>query len=93
MANKPKSNPRSSSKAKPSASTVLEKYLAFAFVVSVVVSFLAILVILLAPLVSSTWVPVGWGMIPILVMPFGFVCLIALLIASAINRKKASRNN
>jgi hypothetical protein len=26
-------------------------------------------------------------------MPFGFVCLIALLIASAINRKIASRNN
>jgi hypothetical protein len=52
----------------------------------------AILVILLAPLVSNTWVPSGWGMIPILVMPFGVVCLIALLVASAINRKRHSQN-
>ncbi len=93
MANKPKSNLAAASKAQPSVSSNLEKYLAFAFLASVVVSVLAILVILLAPLVSSTWVPSGWGMIPILVMPFGFVCLIALLVASAMNRKKATRNN
>jgi hypothetical protein len=52
----------------------------------------AILVILLSPLVSKTWVPSGWGMIPILVMPFGVLCLIALLVTSAIRRNKSSRN-
>jgi hypothetical protein len=31
-------------------------------------------------------------MIPILVMPFGVICLIALLVASAINRKRHSQN-
>jgi cadmium resistance protein CadD (predicted permease) len=71
----------------------LEKYLAFAFMGSVIVSLVAILVILLAPLVNNTWVPSGWGMIPILVLPFGFLCLMALLVASAINRKRTSRNN
>jgi hypothetical protein len=32
-------------------------------------------------------------MIPILVLPFGFLCLVALLVASAINRKRINRNN
>jgi hypothetical protein len=32
-------------------------------------------------------------MIPILVMPFGFVCLIALLVVNARNRNKANRSN
>ncbi|MCX6496162.1 MAG: hypothetical protein NTW23_02390 [Rhodoluna sp.] len=72
---------------------MLEKYLAFAFIGSVIVSLVAVLVILLAPLVNNTWVPSGWGMIPILVLPFGFLCLMALLVASAINRKRSNRNN
>jgi hypothetical protein len=33
------------------------------------------------------------GMVPILVMPFGFVCLMALLVASALSRKRSNRNN
>jgi len=92
MAKKPNSNLDSTSKGNSAPESALEKYLAFAFIGSVIVSVGAILVILLAPLVSNTWVPSGWGMIPILVMPFGVVCLIALLVASAINRKRHSQN-
>jgi len=92
MAKKPNSNIQSSTKGDSSIASVLEKYLAFAFIASVIVSIGAILVILLAPLVNNTWVPSGWGMIPILVMPFGAACLIALLVASAINRKRSDRN-
>jgi CDP-diglyceride synthetase len=92
MAKKPNSNIDSAPKGNSATESSLEKYLAFAFVGSVIVSVVAILVILLAPLVSNTWVPSGWGMIPILVMPFGVVCLIALLVASAINRKRHSQN-
>jgi CDP-diglyceride synthetase len=69
----------------------LEKYLAFAFLGSVVISLGAVLVILLAPLINKTWVPQGWGMIPILLLPFGFLCLIGLLVASAMARKKTSQ--
>ena len=93
MAKKPNSNIQSTSSNSADSASLLEKYLAFAFIGSVIVSVLAILVILLAPLLNNTWVPSGWGMIPILVLPFGFLCLVALLVASAINRKRTSRNN
>ncbi len=93
MAKKPNSNIQSSPKGNSASESLLEKYLAFAFLGSVIVSVGAILVILLAPLVNNTWLPTGWGMIPILVMPFGFVCLIALLVASAIKRKRSSQNS
>ena len=93
MAKKPNSNIQSATKNSAGGTSLLEKYLAFAFMGSVIVSLVAILVILLAPLVNNTWVPSGWGMIPILVLPFGFLCLMALLVASAINRKRTSRNN
>jgi len=93
MAKKPNSNIQSTSNNSADGASLLEKYLAFAFIGSVIVSVLAILVILLAPLLNNTWVPSGWGMIPILVLPFGFLCLVALLVASAINRKRTNRNN
>ena len=93
MAKKPNSNIQSTSSNSADSASLLEKYLAFAFIGSVIVSVLAILVILLAPLLNNTWVPSGWGMIPILVLPFGFLCLMALLVASAINRKRNNRNN
>jgi len=93
MAKKPNSNIQSTSNNSADSASLLEKYLAFAFIGSVIVSVLAILVILLAPLLNNTWVPSGWGMIPILVLPFGFLCLVALLVASAINRKRTNRNN
>jgi len=93
MAKKPNSNIQPATKNSADSASLLEKYLAFAFIGSVIVSLVAILVILLAPLVNNTWVPSGWGMIPILVLPFGFLCLMALLVASAINRKRTNRNN
>jgi len=92
MANKSTANNPASARTRGDSSSLVEKYLAIGFVASVLVSVVAILVILLAPLVSNTWVPTGWGMIPILVMPFGVLCLIALLLASAIRRNKSSRN-
>lgn len=93
MSNKSTPNKASSGKSEVESSNSLEKYLAFGFLASVVISIGSVLVILLSPLISSTWVPSGWGMVPILVMPFGFLCLIALLISSALNRKRSSRNN
>jgi hypothetical protein len=92
MANKPPANNPASARTKAESPSLIEKYLAIGFVGSVLVSVVAILVILLSPLLSKTWVPSGWGMIPILVMPFGVLCLIALLVASAIRRNKSSRN-
>jgi cadmium resistance protein CadD (predicted permease) len=91
MTNKSSSNKVSKSKTAVEPTNPLEKYLAFGFLGSVVISILSVLVILLAPLVSSTWVPQGWGMIPILLLPFGFVCLIGLLVVNAASRKKSSQ--
>jgi hypothetical protein len=91
MANKSSSNKVSKSKTAVEPTNPLEKYLAFGFLGSVVISILAVLVILLAPLTSKTWVPQGWGMIPILLLPFGFVCLIGLLVVNAASRKKSSQ--
>lgn len=89
MANKSTKNKAAS----PAESTSpVEKYLAFGFLISIVISGAAVFVILLAPFVNNTWVPSGWGMIPILVMPFGFLCLIALLVLNARNRNKANRS-
>ena len=91
MANKSSSNKVSKSKTPVEPTNPLEKYLAFGFLGSVVISILAVLVILLAPLISKTWVPQGWGMIPILLLPFGFVYLIGLLVVNAASRKKSSQ--
>lgn len=67
----------------------LENYLAFAFIASVVASVLAILVILLSAFTEYKFVPVGLGLVPMLAMPFGLLCLIAIFILSA-RRKKQS---
>jgi hypothetical protein len=90
MANKGSKN-KAVSPAEPT--NPVEKYLAFGFLLSIAISAAAVFVILLAPFVNNTWVPTGWGMIPILVMPFGFLCLIALLVVNGRNRNKANRSN
>jgi MFS family permease len=91
MSNKTSSKNASKGKTPVDSTNPLEKYLAFGFLGSVVISLGAVLIILLAPLINKTWVPQGWGMIPILLLPFGFLCLIGLLIANAKGRKNSSQ--
>lgn len=91
MANKSSSKNVSKGKTPVEPTNPLEKYLAFAFLGSVVISLGAVLVILLAPLINKTWVPQGWGMVPILLLPFGFLCLIGLLVVNSASRKKSSQ--
>lgn len=93
MAKKDSSKTRSDSQTTPVKASVLEKYLAIGFIASVIASVLAILVILFSSFSGADSVPAGLGMVPILVMPFGFVCLMALLVASALSRKRSNRNN
>jgi hydrogenase-4 membrane subunit HyfE len=71
---------------------LLEKILAFGFIASVAVSVLAILVILLAAFSNGAWIPVGLGLVPMLALPFGFLCLAGLLIASSFRKRKSSKN-
>ena len=85
-------------KAKPKAvnasedTSLLEKVLAFGFIGSVAVTVLTVLVILLAAFTDGVWIPTGLGLIPMLVLPFGFLCLVALLIVSSRRKKQSSTN-
>jgi hydrogenase-4 membrane subunit HyfE len=66
----------------------LETVLAFSFIASVAVSVLAVLVILLAAFSNNAWIPTGLGLVPMLALPFGMLCLIAVLVLSARRKKK-----
>lgn len=69
-------------------SSRLESVLAFCFIGSVAISVLAVLIILLAAFSNNAWIPNGLGLVPMLALPFGFVCLIGVFIISA-KRKKS----
>jgi len=71
-------------------SSRLETILAFCFIASVAISVLSVLVILLAAFSNNAWIPTGLGLVPMLVMPFGFICLVGVLILSA-KRKKTEQ--
>ena len=66
----------------------LQKALAFCFVGSVGLTVLAVLVILLAAFSNNAWIPNGLGLVPMLALPFGFLCLVGLLILSSRDKKK-----
>jgi heme/copper-type cytochrome/quinol oxidase subunit 4 len=70
-----------------SSSPRIEAILGYAFMACVGLTVLAVLVILLAAFSNGAWVPVGLGLVPMLAMPFGFLCLVALLIVSSKRRK------
>jgi hypothetical protein len=80
MAKNKQTNPQSSSPR-------IEAILGYAFMACVGLTVLAVLVILLAAFSNGAWVPVGLGLVPMLAMPFGFLCLVALLIVSSKRRK------
>ena len=69
----------------------LETALAFTFIASVVISVLAVLVILLAAFTNNVWIPNGLGLVPMLALPFGFLCLAGVLILSARRKGKAKK--
>jgi hypothetical protein len=69
------------------SSSRLESILGFVFIACVGVTVVSVLVILLATFTNGAWVPVGLGLVPMLAMPFGFLCLVALLISSSKRRK------
>jgi hydrogenase-4 membrane subunit HyfE len=69
----------------------LENLLAFGFVGSVAASVLAVIVILLAAFSNNAWVPVGLGLVPMLALPFGFLCLVGVLILSARRKRRSSK--
>jgi len=71
--------------------STLQKVLAFCFIGSVGLTVLAVLVILLAAFSNNAWIPNGLGLIPMLAMPFGFLCLVGVLILSARDKKKESK--
>jgi hypothetical protein len=80
MAKNKQTNPQTSS-------SRLESSLGFIFIACVGLTVLSVLVILLAAFTNGSWVPVGLGLVPMLAMPFGFLCLVALLISSSKRRK------
>jgi len=82
MAKNKQTNPQTNS-------SKLESSLAFIFIACVGLTVLSVLVILLAAFTNGSWVPVGLGLVPMLAMPFGFLCLVALLIISSNRRKTA----
>jgi len=67
--------------------STLQKVLAFCFVASVGLTVLSVLVILLAAFTNNVWIPNGLGLVPMLAMPFGFICLVGILIFSARDKK------
>ncbi|MFM8926745.1 MAG: hypothetical protein ACKOFA_00880 [Rhodoluna sp.] len=69
-------------------SNKLETFLAFGFIGSVIASVLAILVILLDAFTDYKFMPVGLGLVPMLALPFGLLCLIGVFILSARRKKK-----
>ncbi|NDD25514.1 MAG: hypothetical protein EB103_01330 [Actinobacteria bacterium] len=71
-------------------SSRLESILAFGFIGSVIVSVLAVLIILLSAFTEYKFMPEGLGLVPMLGLPFGFLCLVGVLILS--NRRKRKSN-
>jgi cadmium resistance protein CadD (predicted permease) len=71
--------------------STLMKVLAFCFVGSVGLTVLAVILILLAAFSNNAWIPNGLGLIPMLAMPFGFLCLVGVLILNARDKKKESK--
>ncbi len=67
--------------------STLQKVLAFCFVASVGLTVLCVLVILLAAFSNNAWIPNGLGLVPMIAMPFGFICLVGILITSARDKK------
>jgi len=82
MAKNKQTNPQTST-------SKIQSSLAFIFIACVGLTVLSVLVILLATFTNGSWVPVGLGLVPMLAMPFGFLCLVALLIISSTRRKAA----
>lgn len=76
---------------KDKESSKLENLLAYGFVASVAVSVLAVIVILLAAFSNNAWVPVGLGLVPMLALPFGFLCLVGVLILSSRRKRSSSK--
>lgn len=71
-------------------SSRLESFLAFSFIGSVIISVLAVLVILLSAFTEYKFMPVGLGLVPMLALPFGVLCLIGVLILSARRKKRSN---
>lgn len=71
-------------------SSRLEAALAFCFIASVAITVLSVLIILLAAFSNNAWIPTGLGLVPMLALPFGFLCLVGVLILSA-RRKKTEQ--
>ncbi|NBW72912.1 MAG: hypothetical protein EBR26_00660 [Microbacteriaceae bacterium] len=69
-------------------SSKLENLLAFGFIGSVIASVLAVLVILLDAFTQYKFMPIGLGLVPMLALPFGLLCLIGVFILSAKRKKK-----
>jgi hydrogenase-4 membrane subunit HyfE len=76
---------------KDSDTSKLESLLAYGFVGSVAASVLAVIVILLAAFSNNAWVPVGLGLVPMLALPFGFLCLAGVLILSSRRKRRSSK--
>ena len=76
---------------KDSDTSRLESLLAYGFVGSVAASVLAVIVILLAAFGNNAWVPVGLGLVPMLALPFGFLCLTGVLILSSRRKRRSSK--
>jgi len=83
MAKNKKTNPET-------PSTTLETFLGYGFIACVGLSVLSVLVILFAAFSGGSRVPVGLGLVPMLVLPLGFVFLMILLILST-KRKKLNK--
>lgn len=85
-----KKTKQATAKTLPEAPSQAEKYLGFGFIFFVGLSVVAVLVILLAAFSNGAWIPTGLGLVPMLAMPFGFLCLAALLLLSGMRRRKAN---
>ncbi|MEY2815562.1 MAG: hypothetical protein RJA78_138 [Actinomycetota bacterium] len=79
MAKNKKTNPET-------PSSKLESFLGYGFIACVGLTVLSVLVILFAAFSGGSWTPVGLGLVPMLVLPLGFIFLIALLVLS--NKRK-----
>jgi hydrogenase-4 membrane subunit HyfE len=64
--------------------------LAFSFIGSVIVSVLAVMIILLSAFTEYQFMPEGLGLVPMLALPFGVLCLIGVLILSARRKKRSN---
>lgn len=68
----------------------LETILAFGFIGSVLASVIAVLVILLSAFTEYKFMPEGLGLVPMLALPFGVLCLVGVLILSARRKKRSN---